>query len=443
MNFQNNYWLRSGFINILQNFSGLFLSFGGFYFLVRILTKDQFGTWTLFLSITSIIELTRNGLIQNALIKHLASANRLDKMKIVTASAVINVTFTLIVFLLLILLAHLAAELWGAPVLQELFYLYGIVFLITCLQTQFNCIEQANFSFKGVFAANLSRQLLFFLFIAFCFISNYHTSLITLFLALIVSSLFSTFISAIYAMSYLKYTKLIDWVWVKKLLDYGKYTVGTSISSLLSGNLDQMMLGAMLSPVAAGSFNIAVRITNLANIPTNAVSTIVFPQTAKRMETQGAEGIKYLYEKSVGTILALLMPALTFMYFFSDIVIHLIAGEKYNDTLPLLKVTLLYSILMPFGRQVGTIFDAIGKTKLNFVLVLITAALNIILNFFLIRKYGVMGAAYASLWSGIIGYIISQIILKRMLGVSLLNPWIYAVKFYPEFYHKFIKKDAN
>lgn len=443
MNFKNNYWLRSGFISILQNFSGLFLSFGGFYFLVRILTKDQFGTWTLFLAVTSIIELTRNGLIQNALIKHLASSNRLDKMKIVTASAVINAIFTLVIFLLLFSLAHLAAELWAAPALQELLYLYSLVFLITCLQTQFNCIEQANLSFKGVFASNLSRQLIFFIFIAFCFFSNYQTSLTTLFLALIVSSLFSTFISAVYARRYLKYTKMIDWAWVKTLLNYGKYTVGTSISSLLSGNLDQMMLGAMLSPVAAGSFNIAVRITNLANIPTNAVSTIVFPQTAKRMETQGTEGIKYLYEKSVGTILALLLPALTFMYFFSDVVIHLIAGEKYNDTLPLLKITLIYSIFIPFGRQVGTIFDAIGKTKLNFILVLLTAIINIILNLILIRAYGVMGAAYASLFSGIIGYIISQIILKRMLGVSLLSPWIYAVKFYPEFYHKFLKKDTN
>jgi lipopolysaccharide exporter len=202
------------------------------------------------------------------------------------------------------------------------------------------------------------------------------------------------------------------------------------------------MLGGLLSTAASGAFNIAVRITNLIDIPTSAVATIVFPQSAKRMESQGKEAIKYLYEKSVGTILAILVPGLIVLYFCSGFVVHFIAGAKYNDSIPLLKVTLLYCLLIPYGRQFGTILDSIGRTRLTFVIVLITASLNLGLNYFFIKRFGVIGAAYATLISNIVGFLIAQTILKKELNVNVLHTFIYAYRFYPEVYTKFILKKS-
>ena len=48
-----------------------------------------------------------------------------------------------------------------------------------------------------------------------------------------------------------------------------------------------MMLGTMISPDAAGTYNVAIRIFNLTDIPTNALGAIVFPQSAKRFAEQG------------------------------------------------------------------------------------------------------------------------------------------------------------
>jgi lipopolysaccharide exporter len=228
--------------------------------------------------------------------------------------------------------------------------------------------------------------------------------------------------------------------YVKKLFNYGKYAFGTSVSSILSGTIDQMMLGALLSPAASGAYNIAIRITNLVDIPTNAVATVVFPQSAKRMETEGPEAIKYLYEKSVGTILAILVPGLILLYFLSGYVVHFIAGDKFADSIPLLRITLFYSLFVPYGRQFGTILDSIGQTKLNFTIVLFTAILNLTLNYWFISNLGVMGAAYATLISTFIGFIIAQIIIKKKLNVNVLHTLVYAYRFYPEMYVKYISK---
>ena len=85
---------------------------------------------------------------------------------------------------------------------------------------------------------------------------------------------------------------------------------------------------------------------------------------------------------------------------------------------------------------------SIGKAKGNFYIVIVTATLNLGLNFLFIEEWGVIGAAYATLLSSILSFIIAQSILGRRLGVNLLHTFIYAYRFYPEMYLKFVKKKA-
>jgi O-antigen/teichoic acid export membrane protein len=59
------YWLKSAILTVLQSMSGVLLGFGSFYMLVRLLTKYEFGAWTLFTATTTILEFVRNGLVQN------------------------------------------------------------------------------------------------------------------------------------------------------------------------------------------------------------------------------------------------------------------------------------------------------------------------------------------------------------------------------------------
>ncbi|MES2826849.1 MAG: flippase [Bacteroidota bacterium] len=437
---KDQYWVRSGLINLVQNFSGVFFGFASFYFLVRLVSKYDFGVWTLFMSTTTIIEITRIGLVQNALVKYISSTDKSEHPKIISAAFTITAALTIACIILNIGFAHTLSSLWKAPELKLLFYVYNIGFFLTGALTLFNCIEQAHLSFNGIFLTNFIRQAIFFLVVAGCFFFNIHVELIYLVLVQTATVVICTTIAYFFVRKHLSISFKLYKDWIKKLFNYGKFAFGTTISAMLSGTIDQMMLGGMLSPAASGAFNIAVRITNLIDIPTSAVAVIVFPQSAKRMETEGKEGIKYLYEKSVGTIMAILIPSILCLYFFSGFVIHLIAGEKYNDSIPLLHVTLLYCLLIPYGRQFGTILDSIGRTRLTFTIVLITASLNLTLNYFFIKQFGVIGAAYATLISNVIGFLIARSILKKELNVRMWNTFIYAYRFYPDMYNKFIKK---
>lgn len=435
----DRYWIKSGFINLLQNVSGVLLSFGSFYLLVRYLTKDEYGAWTLFLGTTTLLEFVRNGLIQGALVKYLSSAGKEQKSPIISASFTIGTALTLLCIIFNVAFAQMLCNIWHSPQLLPLFYAYNIVFIFSGVLTQFSCIEQAHFSYKGIFVSNMIRQGLFFLFIFICYTLKFEVELIYLLYVQLVAVLLALAIQYLFVRRFLTFTYTYNKEWTLKLFHFGKFSFGTMLGSMIFNSIDQWMLGAFLSPAAAGAYNIAIRITNLVEVPTSTVATIVFPQSARRMETEGKDAIKYLYEKSVGTIIAILIPGLLFLFFFSDLVVDIIAGEKYAEAVPILKVTILYCLLIPYGRQFGTILDSIGKPKITFSVVMLSALLNVVLNYFFIKQFGVIGAAYGTLVSNIIGFIIGQAILRRELKINLQNTVTYALQFYPDFFSKHLK----
>jgi len=437
----DSYWLKSGSLILLQNLTSVLFGFGGFFFMARIFASDhsRLGTWVLFTSTTTIFEMIRSGLIQNALIKFLSFSEKEEHPSILSSSFLMNGILTLLCMVVNMSLAGALSNLWHSPELFAMFLVSNLVYLFSGLLSQFHWIEQANFRFKGIFITNFIRQGLFFAYIATSYFLHKPLILLHMVYMQAIAAAAATGVEYLLIRKMLRFKFQPKVAEMKRLFAYGKYAFGTSISSILSSTVDQMMLGALLSTAASAAFNVAVRIMNLVDIPTNAIAMIVFPQSARRMATDGTEAIKYLYEKSVGVLLAILVPCLFVLFLFPTQIVHIIAGNSYSDTIPIVKVTIFYCLLVPFGRQFGTILDSIGKPKLTFLLVLFTAVLNLSLNYVLIRKLGAIGAAYATLTSNLIAFIIAQSILKKLLNVNTFNTFRHAVAFYPEFYNKYVK----
>ena len=433
---KSNYWIKSGSYTLASNVQSVLFGFGGFYLLVRILDKHQFGVWALFIATTSIFEMARSGLVQNALVKFLSHSTNEERHDIITASIFLNGILMIAGIIINISMAGFLSELWHYPGLVNMFLCYSFVYLVQGALLQFQWIEQANFSFSGIMVSNTIKQGGFFFFLLACFFWHISVSLLQLIYAQGIIALVSAMVEYFYVRKYFFFSLRIDFGWVKKLFNYGKFVFGTSISTVLANTINQMMIGAYWSVDAAGVFNVASRINNLVDIPSVALSTIVFPQSAKRFASEGHDAIKYLYEKSVGTILAVLIPAVLFLFLFPDLVVHIVAGKNYNDSVLVVKYIAIACLFNPFGLLFGTVLDSIGKPKINFALLVVFMALKLILNFILIKAYGVMGAVYATIIADIIIFIVQMTILKKEFGVKGFNTLVYAIQFYPEFLDK-------
>jgi O-antigen/teichoic acid export membrane protein len=378
-------------------------------------------------------------MVQNALIKYLSDHSKKDHPAIVTASFYLSGCLMLVCIIVNICLAGYLAHIWHDPELINMFYLFNIVYLLQGILYQFQWIEQANLSFKGVLISSMIRQGGFFIYVVFAYFFHFPLILINFIWVQAACAFVAILIQYLFIHDEIKLEKKVDWAWVKTLFNYGKYVFGTNISGILTSSINQMMLGAIVSADTAGAFNVAVRITTLTEVPTNALGTVVFPQSAKRFASGGHEAIKYLYEKSVGTLLAILIPCLAVLFLFPDFTVRFIAGSRYLETIPIVRLTVLICLFTPFTRLFGTIMDSIGKPRVNFLIIVLFTALELFLTWLLIEDFGMMGAVYASLAACAVFFIIIQVILNRGLKINFLNTFVYAIQFYPEFYQHYIR----
>jgi len=426
---EKSYWLKSGLFSLFERGSIFLFGIGSFLFLANNLSKEDWGTWVIFLITTSFIEVGRSGLLQNALVKYLTTCEEEEYSIISTASLVLNITLTGLSILLLFAIAQPLAQWQEAPILTTLVKIYAITTVVLLPLQQFNFIQQGNLDFKGIFWSNFTKQGLFFAFIAFTFLSGNTLTLIDLAKAQIFTAFFGGIVSFSFAKKYLRFSSVVDMDWVKKLFSFGKYVFGTNLSAMLYKSIDKYMLGALVGTSFTGAYENAVRVTNLSEVPTFSIAQIVFPQGAKKIKTGGKPAIKELYEKSVGAIFAIILPFILFVFLFPDFIINTIA-PKWTETIPVLQLTILYGLFLPFAIQFGTVLDSMGRPKINFYFTIFGAFLNIIFNYIFITKYGLIGAAYGTLTTYSITFILNQIVLYKILKVKAYNAFGYMFQFY-------------
>ncbi len=430
--FKDSYWLRSGFFSILQRIIVVLFGFAGFFILIRLFPKEEYGIWMLFMSFTTLTEVLRQGFIRNPLITYLNASDEKDHNNIINASFLLNAGTTAALVAFILIFGKTLSIIWNAEGLDTLLLLYAFTTVVLTFFSHFEYLLEAKLDFKRKFYVYFLRHGLFLLYILWHVYFDMKLTLINLALAQLATILLTTIQSFLYSRIHLSIGLYIDKVWIRKMFSFGKYTFGTNLSSMIMGNVDQWMLSSMISPVAVATYNPAIRIAHLVDVPSMSVASIIFPKVASRVKEEGEKAAKYLYEKSVGLILAILLPMLFFILIFPDFVIYFIAGEAYSDSIPILQVTILYSIFIPFGRQFGIIIDGMGLPKISFYFVILKVIINVICNYLFISHYGVIGAAWGTLCSLFIGFVLNTIYLQKRVDMKLGTIPMHIMSFYKD-----------
>lgn len=422
MSFNRKFILKSGSFSTLEVLSNQLLGLAGFFILVRLMTKQDFGIWVLYMSTTTLLEQARIGFIKNGFVKYLTDADKDTKGEVLFTSFVLNILVFVVTALICVFLGlYVGTEIWHTEVLKEMFLWYiPYAFLLT-FYLQFKMIEQAHFDFKGSFLTAFSRRIFFISAIIFLAAVGRSIDLILLVYLNLASIVIGVIGAYFLARKKLTGTMMYKKAWLAKLSSFGIYTFGTNLGAMFLRNIDQFMLGTFSNKVFLAFYNTAIRITNLVEIPTNAMSSIVYPKGVSLAKHGKREDLKDMYERSVAIILMFVLPIVFIVLLFPKIFILIVAGEAYLDAVPYLRVTILFALFVPFMRQAGTVLDSMGKPKINFYLTLSAAVVNVVSNIVFIHFYGPIGAAYGTLVSYLIIIIVNQIFLRKFLNVSFMN----------------------
>ena len=118
-----SYWLISGLYAFFEKSATYLFGFGSVFILYRVLEVSEMGIWVLFLTICAFLEVTRMGLIQNALVKFLSSEDEHLHGEINTASLFLNFVLTAFFAVFLYLLAPFWGYIFESPSIIPLLHL--------------------------------------------------------------------------------------------------------------------------------------------------------------------------------------------------------------------------------------------------------------------------------------------------------------------------------
>ncbi|MFA6144561.1 MAG: flippase [Sulfurimonas sp.] len=184
--------------------------------------------------------------------------------------------------------------------------------------------------------------------------------------------------------------------------------------------IDQIMIMEMMDAEAVGQYAAAVRISETWYFIPMVIASSLFPaiiNAKKHSEALYYARLQKLYNLMVWMAIAIALP----MTFLSDWVINLLYGEQYNQAGSVLMIHIWAGVFVFLGVASGKWFTAENLQMLAFWRTFYGMVLNIILNFVFIPKYGIQGAAMATLISQSVAAYISDLFNGKTKKMFLMK----------------------
>jgi O-antigen/teichoic acid export membrane protein len=222
-----------------------------------------------------------------------------------------------------------------------------------------------------------------------------------------------------------------NWKWDNKLakcfLNESWPLILSSLSFVIYNNIDKIMLKNMLDNYSVGVYSAATRLVLPWQFIPGLIVSSLMPALVRSYENSIEQF--HLRIKKLSSLLIWVALILSILYsLFSDLLIDITFGEKYNES-SLVMVYLIWANVFIFFNSVWNRWMLIkGNTKITFYFSLTTGLINILLNYFLILEYGIIGASISLLLSLSCSYLIFYVILDNSIIKIFLSSLFFIYK---------------
>ena len=198
----------------------------------------------------------------------------------------------------------------------------------------------------------------------------------------------------------------------KQLLKDSWPLIFTGLVIIIYMRIDQIMIKEMLGEREVGLFSAAVRLSEVWYFIPVIISSSLFPSivNAKKISEELYLGrLQHLYAVMiwVAIIIALLLT------FVSNWVVTLLFGEAYREAGQVLAIHIWAGVFVFIGVASSKWFLSEGLQRYLTINTIAGAILNIVLNLFLIPRYGIYGSAIATVISQALASYLMNIVFRR------------------------------
>lgn len=203
-----------------------------------------------------------------------------------------------------------------------------------------------------------------------------------------------------------------SWRCAKELLKDSWTLILSSFVIMIYMRMDQLMLGQMIGDRAVGIYSAAVKISELWYFVPMAVTNSVFPSIVKAKQ----ESTQLYYERiqKVLDFLSILSYAVAIpVALLSNQFVTLLYGESYIEAGAILTIHIWTGIFVSSGLVRSLWTTAENLMPFAFMTTATGAIVNVVLNYFLIKSYGGVGAAISTLIAQVLASYASNAFFSR------------------------------
>ncbi len=237
---------------------------------------------------------------------------------------------------------------------------------------------------------------------------------------------------------YLKnFWNLFDWEMAKRVIKDALPFALMGILNALTVNIDAVMIGWLAGAEAVGLYAAAQRPILLVYMASTLLAMSAFPTMAKLARKDDIRA-RSILERTTTASLLFAIPVFVGGAILAPQIVSFLFGAGYASAAPTFAVLLFTIIPVFFASNMLNATFAYNEQRIMMYSLFLGGAANVVLDYFLIRRFGIIGSAFATIVSqsaayGLVWYKLKKINnfhTIRHLGKGIISTGIMCVVSY-------------
>lgn len=378
--------------------------------LARILTPSDFGTVSLVMVFTTIMQVFVDSGLGTALIQK-KDADDLDFSSVFY----FNFAVCLILYAVMFVSAPFIADFYNETFLTPIIRVISLTIVISGVKGIQQSYVSRNMLFKRFFFATLGGTI----FSAFLGIGMAYAGCGVW--SIVAQQLSNTAIDTLILWITVKWRpkKMFSWERLKSLLSYGWKLLASSLLDTVYNNLRNLIIGKIYTSADLAYYNQGDKFPKVIVTNINAsIDSVLLPSMSG--EQDNAERVKSMTRRAIKTSTYIMAPLMMGLLFCAEPIVKLLLTDKWIPCVPYLRIFCFTYMFWPIHTANLNAIKAMGRSDLFLRLEIIKKAMGLTLLLATMR-ISVMAMAFSLIVSGILSQIINSWPNWKLLNYNYLE----------------------
>ncbi|WEL17232.1 MATE family membrane protein, Rfbx family [Halorhabdus sp. SVX81] len=205
----------------------------------------------------------------------------------------------------------------------------------------------------------------------------------------------------------------------RRVFSISRYTMFFGPTNFIYFWLDTFLIGVFLADGAVSSYEVAWQTTRVLIIATTAINMTIFPKVSRWANDDEFDEIERIVPGAIIFGLIFPIPGLVGLTVLGEDILRVVYQPEYVEAAIPLVILAGYMAVESVQRVGNSLLTGMDRADIPFRSRLVGVTLAIVLNLVLISRYGLIGAAVATLTSKFVDTVYQWIAIRSLLDLRI------------------------